>query len=453
MTIGRDGAAVQELRDLFRAGPLRGLSDGELLRRFAAASRQEAEAAFAELVGRHGPMVLRVCRGILADHHDAHDAFQATFLILVRKGRGLWVRDSLGPWLHRVALRAASAARAGSAARRRHEEGAAMERPACTAMGTHGMRGEWEAVLHEEVARLPERYRVPLVLASLEGLPQDEVARRLGWPIGTVKSRMARGRARLKERLGRRGIDGPGMLSGWVPAPLPAAWTGRTGRAAVEFLSRRGVAGGVPASSVILAEGVLRSMFIAKIRGGIVGAIACAGLAAGVGAWAGAAGPQDGGPAGNGPSSSPKVLDVAEAPKLITEPKRGEDPATKKDLARIQGSWKITELHVGGREISGKEAYGGAVSVKFERLTFEGDKMYVTLDGKRAAEGSTFTLDAAELPRTFDFKNSAMKMIGIYEFDGQHLRICFHSTKRPSRFESKEAGGPPFNVLYELDRE
>src|SRR5947199_6850291 len=100
MATGKDRAVLGHLRTLFDVGAVRELTDGQLLERFATGRGEAAELAFAALVERHGPMVLRVCRGVLADPHDCQDAFQATFLVLVKKSRALWVRDSLGPWLH-----------------------------------------------------------------------------------------------------------------------------------------------------------------------------------------------------------------------------------------------------------------------------------------------------------------------------------------------------------------
>ena len=107
MARGRNGAVAKQLRTVFHLGTIRELTDGQLLERFATGGGEIAELAFAALVERHGPMVLRVCRSILAESHDSQDAFQATFLVLVKKARGLWVRDSLGPWLHQVAYRTA----------------------------------------------------------------------------------------------------------------------------------------------------------------------------------------------------------------------------------------------------------------------------------------------------------------------------------------------------------
>src|SRR5688500_5567942 len=148
-------------------------------------------------------MVLRVCRGILRDGHDAEDAFQATFLILARKARSLWVRDSPGPWLHGVAYRVASTARS-TVSRRRSKERQAAER-----MSAVVAERDWDdlgAVVHEELNRLPGRYRAAVVLCCLEGLTQQQAAQQLGWPLGTVQSRLARGRERLRLRLTRRGL-------------------------------------------------------------------------------------------------------------------------------------------------------------------------------------------------------------------------------------------------------
>ena len=117
----RSALALRHVRALFEVGAVGGQSDLRLLHQFSTGHREAAEAAFAALVERHGPMVLRVCRGVLGDSHDVHDAFQATFLVLVRKADSLWIRDSLGPWLHSVAVRVANKARVASARRKVHE--------------------------------------------------------------------------------------------------------------------------------------------------------------------------------------------------------------------------------------------------------------------------------------------------------------------------------------------
>ncbi|MEJ7638259.1 MAG: sigma-70 family RNA polymerase sigma factor [Singulisphaera sp.] len=149
--------AFRQMRTLFGVGAVGGLTDGKLLEQFSSGHRVAAEAAFATLVERHGPMVLRVCRGVLGDSHDVHDAFQATFLVLVRKAGSLWVRDSLGPWLHGVALRVATKAKVASARRKAHERRAA--EGGGGGGGGAGGDDDLASTLHEEVDRLPQKYR------------------------------------------------------------------------------------------------------------------------------------------------------------------------------------------------------------------------------------------------------------------------------------------------------
>jgi RNA polymerase sigma factor (sigma-70 family) len=190
---------------LFQVGAFGGLSDGQLLDRFVGRNREFAELAFAALVERHGPMVLRVCRRMLGDPHDAEDAFQATFLVLVRRAASVRKRESLASWLHGVALRVCSAAR-GAADRRRARERTALDRLGGVDVPDPLCRDEIGPVLHEEIGRLREPFRHAVVLCYLEGRTYDEAARLLGCPVGTIKSRLAAARETLRARLTRRGL-------------------------------------------------------------------------------------------------------------------------------------------------------------------------------------------------------------------------------------------------------
>ena len=263
MAAGRNGAALRPLQTLFSVGTFGTMTDGQLLDRFATGRDEAGELAFAVLVERHGPMVLRVCRAVLRDEHDAEDAFQATFLVLARRCGSLRVVDSLGPWLHGVARRVASAARMAAVRRRRHERKAAellALRDAC-ALGDFDL----EATLHEEIGRLPERYRVPVVLCLLEGLTHEQAARHLGWPVGTVKSRLANGRERLRSRLIRRGLTpGATLAAPGTRAAIPASLVEATARASVRFVSGRSAAGVVPAAAAALAARVQGSRLMIK---------------------------------------------------------------------------------------------------------------------------------------------------------------------------------------------
>ena len=196
------GVALRLVRRLFTEGSVVGLSDAQLLSRFA---DDRDEGAFAALVDRHGPMVLSVCRSLVRDPADAEDAFQATFLILARRTGGFRLRgDSIGGWLHRVAYRAAVRA-AAEASRRRSIERQAAEAAAQRASESGRAEALREAV-HREVGRLPERYRVPVVLCHLEGRTHAQAAAELHWGEKTVRRRLADARELLRSRLTREGI-------------------------------------------------------------------------------------------------------------------------------------------------------------------------------------------------------------------------------------------------------
>ncbi len=257
------GPTRRDLRTLFEVGAPAALTDGQLLERFATRRGPAAERAFEALVDRHGSMVLRACRSILRDDHEAMDAFQATFLVLARRGGSLWVRDSLGPWLHRVACRAAGKARA-DAARRRAGQRRLAERTPDPASAGDGRRDDLAAILHEEVDRLPERFRAPIVLCDLEGRTCEETARHLGCPVGTVGSRLARGREKLRGRLIRRGVAptlGAAVSLGSEPAFAALA------RAPFPSIAiPRATAGASSAAVARLAGDISRSLFMIQFR-------------------------------------------------------------------------------------------------------------------------------------------------------------------------------------------
>jgi RNA polymerase sigma factor (sigma-70 family) len=183
---------------------LEGFSDEQLLDRFLNRDDASAEAAFRAIVVRHGPMVLGVCRHILNQLQDAEDAFQATFLVLARKAGSIRDRRVLARWLYEVAYRIAMRARTNGVRRRTHERQGG-EMAATVSTDNHGWI-ELRPVLHEEVNRLPEKYRVPVILCYLEGKTNEEVAALLQWPVGTVKGRLSRARDLLRSRLSRRGL-------------------------------------------------------------------------------------------------------------------------------------------------------------------------------------------------------------------------------------------------------
>ena len=216
MATGESRPLAQHLERLWNSGTVSGLSDAELVRRFTSSVGPAAEQAFEALLGRHGPMVLGVCRHILRRPQDVDDAFQATFLVLVRKARSIRVDESLGPWLYGVAYRTAIRARS-KAARHHLEEMNDLEAAAADPAGG-AFAWEIRPMLHEELNRLPEKYRSPIVLCHLEGKSHEEAARMLDWPVGTLSGRLSRGRQLLKDRLQRRGLTASaGMLAARFP--------------------------------------------------------------------------------------------------------------------------------------------------------------------------------------------------------------------------------------------
>ena len=276
------GGTLRHLRDLFGDGTAVGLGDAQLLDRY---TDSRDEAAFAALVARHGPMVLATCRAILKHEHDVEDAFQATFLVLARKSRSVRSGDALGGWLHRVAYRASIRAR-GAARRRRHREAeAAAMTPLHSAPSD--LATDVAALVHEEVNRLPEKHRLPLVLCDLEGLNYEQVAGRLRWTVPTLRCRLAKARQQLHGRLARRGITA-GAVAGFLAAQTAAA------RAAVPAdLARSTIVaaagGAASATSAALSAALVRSMAMTRLKiasAGVLTAItlATAGIVA-VGAW------------------------------------------------------------------------------------------------------------------------------------------------------------------------
>src|SRR5262245_24273163 len=178
-----------------------GMTDGQLLDRFLA---QQDDAAFAALVRRHAPMVWGVCRRVLNNHHDAEDAFQATFLVLVRKASSVEPREMVANWLYGVAYQTALKARSAAAKRKgRERQVVEMAEPA---VEDQDVWLDLQPLLDQELSRLPDQYRGPVVLCDLEGKTRKEAAHQLGWPEGTVAGRLAAARKMLARRLAQRDV-------------------------------------------------------------------------------------------------------------------------------------------------------------------------------------------------------------------------------------------------------
>ena len=285
--MGHHRLATPDLGRIFGGDTILGLSEWELLDRYL---ERRDEVAFEALVARHGPMVLAVCRRMLICQTDVEDAFQATFLVLVRRAPQLGPRDAIGPWLYGVATRVALRARCEAARRHRVES----LPPDLAAIGNE--RGgadvrEIGAVLDEELSRLPTKYRHPIVLCYLEGHTHEEAARQLKWPLGTVKGRLSRARNLLQARLARRGVAPAVGAVSFVLSPDSRATPhrellDRTVQASFKLASGQAVGQIVSASITSLVEGVLASMFINNLRWAGVTALVCGLALTGVGVMA-----------------------------------------------------------------------------------------------------------------------------------------------------------------------
>ncbi len=289
MKIARQSGAVsRDIEMLFETGTAAGVSDRELLERFARGGDGFAEAAFEILLLRHGPMVLRVCRNLLRNSNDAEDAFQATFLVLVRRRGSIGRHDSVAGWLYGVACRVAARARVNDARRRTVEHRARLRVVPVFSLSDDDGAGrlESEILVQEEVRRLPAKYRDVILRCYWQGLTHEQVAAQLGCPVGTVRSRIARARDLLHGRLTRRGLAPMALtgLPGWEShfamrcSPVPDKLIRSTMTYASQ-VANSGVMGTAATAGVAcLVERTLWSMTMSKI-GGVVACVALLGIA------------------------------------------------------------------------------------------------------------------------------------------------------------------------------
>jgi len=245
-----------------------GLTDGRLLDSFV---RQKDDAALAALVKRHGPMVWGVCQRILRNHHDAEDAFQATFLVLVRKAATIQRKELVANWLYGVARQTARRARS-AAFKQGVRERQVTEMPEREALQSK-LQDDLEPLLDQELSRLPQKYRVLIILCDLEGKTRKEVAQQLGRPEGTVAGQLARARAMLAKRLSRRGLAvsastlGAALSAQAGSASAPAIVISSTIQAATLFAAGQTTAQNMTSAKVIaLTDGVLKAMLLTKLK-------------------------------------------------------------------------------------------------------------------------------------------------------------------------------------------
>jgi RNA polymerase sigma factor (sigma-70 family) len=396
-----------------------GLTDGQLLESFVS---QRDEAAFGVLVRRHGPMVLGVCRRVLRNHHDAEDAFQATFLVLVRKAASIVPREMVANWLYGVAYRTALKAR-GLIAKRSAREKQVTEMPEPEAVEPDDCWRELQPLLDQELSRLPDKYRVPVVLCDLGGKTAKEVARQLAWPEGTVSSRLARGRRMLARRLTRHGLALSGgslaaVLAENASACVPASVVSATIQAANLFAAGKAAAAGVISAKVATqAEGVLQAMFLNKLK------ITLALFAVVAVVGAGLSGVSFRAAAKDQPAAQTGRHQFAPADQKTPGGQDRDQDAAKSDLEKMQGTWLVVSSQVGDEKAAADEVARRKVTVKGNVLTYDyGNEQKEKQEGTVKLNPETKAFDWSW---TVEGKPVGTTMLAIYELKGDDLRIGF----------------------------
>ena len=435
MVASQKRLAFKDFEALFSAGATGGLSDAQLLDRFVS---QREEVIFEAIIQRHGPMVWGVCRRVLRDHHDAEDAFQATFLVLARKAASVMPREKLGNWLYGVAYQTAMKARATTSTRRAREKQVPdMPEPEG---GREDHRDDLLPLLDQELSRLPEKYHIPIILCDLGGKTHKQAAEQLGWPIGTVSGRLSRARSMLAERLTRRGVTRAGgslvvlLSQGSASASVPLSLITSTTRAAMKFAAGQAVTGVVSAKVATLTEGVLKAMLMTKLK--IATAVLMVALAA--------AGTRSFGLSRRAEAASP-VKGIEETKSTVvgvqtpgdTDRREALDPQA--EVKKLEGTWAITDAAEAGTRATAeqKEKGLGRVVIKRDRMTVK------PLRSSGPGTALSFCLDPSKSPKLISLIPLNDKMeddgnqpirLGIYELKGDTLTICA-GADRPDNFE------------------
>ncbi|HEV3386936.1 MAG TPA: sigma-70 family RNA polymerase sigma factor, partial [Gemmata sp.] len=435
MTGGKTEPAIRWLARRMNSESFGNQSDRQLVERFLI---ERNEAVFEVLVRRHGPMVYRVCWRVLQQSEDAEDAFQATFLILAQKLGTLRDRDCLASWLHGVAHRTALKARSLATIRKRHET--LVPVPSTVPVDDLTWK-ELRSVLDAELVRLPEKWRLPLILCYLEGRTQDEAAAQLGWSGNTLRRRLEEARAALGRTLDRKGF-GPAALSAVLLSDctccgiaLPTA-TSALIDAAVVLATGRAAGGIIPPKVAILTDGVLKAMPLKHHKIAMVllvmGAIGTIGSAM------------------HFHSGGEQQLNEARAESQVEKPREAPPKTSagptqpKTDAEKMQGLWEVTERREDGMSLLfPNESTNGS-------LFIEGDEFFLSYMSKGTPMGgaiwkANFTLNSEATPKSIDLTTGGAKKpdtFGIYKLDGDDLLICLPRehpfARRPTEFTAEK---------------
>jgi RNA polymerase sigma factor (sigma-70 family) len=419
------------------------LSDGQLLDRFL---EKQDDAAFAALVRRHGPMVWGVCKRVVGHAADAEDAFQAAFLILVRKAGTVNPREAVGNWLYGVACH--TALQTKSACTRVHAKEKQVTSMPELAKGPCEDREKMQMLLDQELSALPDKYRLPVVLCDLEGRTRKEVAAQLKIPEGTLSSRLATAHQMLAKRLARHelAVSGGSLAALFAQnaanaasASVRASVVSSTIKTAVLVAATKGTLAGVVSTKVAaLTEGVIKAMFISKLKSAtavLLIVVALIGMGAGVGTLTLET-------AAEAQAKSEKHADAQKTP-----PGKEADEA-KTDYDRLQGTWEFASYTHGGKTTTKKDL--GDKDGQPATLKFVGDKTLSevsNIGGKVVEYKGTYRIDPSQKPKEIDLivergEKHFGTSSGIYEVEGDILRLCWPADpkdlERPIKLESKE---------------
>jgi RNA polymerase sigma factor (sigma-70 family) len=428
MTHIHGGILLRHIRKLVAAQCPNQQSDLQLLEQFIA---ERDEAAFAALVQRHGGMVLGVCRGVLRHQQDAEDVFQAAFLVLARKAGAIRKQQALSSWLHGVAYRLALKAR------RRQGREQPLTEP-CPAVPADELTvRELRVVVHEELHRLPEKYRTPLLLCYWEGKTRDESAERLGISANVFKKRLESARNLLGSRLTRRGLAPSAaffaalLSADGVRAAIAHSLIQSTAQAAVAFAAGQGASVGVPAAAVALANGVIRTMNMTKWASVIALLLLIGSAGTGIGLL---------------------TYQNLQAQPPDDQPKAGaslvqnnvKQAAQKPDNERIVGVWRVVKAQTEGEKLPIDDIMG-----LIRVVVAKDGKVTMTIADKTEKGGYEIVA-----PGQIDLKASGTKqtVLAIYQFDGDNrLTICADGdrTERPKKINADKGTG---NFLFSLVR-
>lgn len=444
MAISQISEFLQNLRRAALRRDEAGLTDGQLL---DAHVRSREDTAFAALVHRHGPMVWGVCRRVLGNEGDAEDAFQATFLVLIRKAASVVPREQIANWLYGVARQTAVKARA-MAVKRKTREKQVQDMPE-PAVAEQGSLEEMLTLLDRELSRLPDKYRTAIVLCDLEGKSYKETARQLACPEGTLAARLTRGRAMLAKRLARQGqvVTGGALgtvLSQSASAGVPASVVSSTIQAASLFAA--GTAAATETISVkvaALTEGVLKTMLLTKLK--IVTAVLIVASTAAFTCGVLAMRQQ---PLSPGDVKANFQAKPAEPPKEDKNKLQGKRRQfakdTKDDAKLLEGNWKVVAIEDEGRKAPSEVLKGMRWSFKNSEVEMadpkRSDKASVKIDWSKKPKH----IDLVALEGEDSLKGKMTQ--GIFTLEKDRLIICVREPKaaekgRPKEFNTEAGSG------------